>query len=186
MGPVKWLAHPFFHIKEHLPQDDPRRSGAFDLTPQALLLLSKPISLPTVEPDEAELAILKDRYPGADSLSPPWSDIKADLQVAGVPLATIHNVTSRELVRMLGRIQSNSPGEPDYGANLERDVWLYEQWQTSRLTWNAIRAEFKRVRAERGWQAVDLHGIRSAVERYAKFFGLPLRKGRAGRPKTAK
>jgi hypothetical protein len=71
-------------------------------------------------------------------------------------------------------------------AYLERDKWLYEQRQTKSMIWNAVLAEFKKVRAQRGWQAVDLHGIRSAVERYAKALSLPLRKGHAGRPTKAK
>ena len=70
--------------------------------------------------------------------------------------------------------------------NAERDRWLYELRQVQEKTWAIVLDEFKKRRAKKGWQAVDLNGIRIAVTRYAKANSLPLRKGRGGRPKGPK
>ena len=57
--------------------------------------------MPTVTPTESELAILKRHYPASDANSPPWNDIKADLLAAAIPIETVHNASSLDLVRML-------------------------------------------------------------------------------------
>ncbi len=110
MAEINWLRFPFYHSTEHLPNDDPRRCGAFDLTPQVLALLNTPVLVPTVEPGAAELAIVKARYPDCDPADPPWMQIKADLLLQGVAADTIHNAASLILVRML----ATQPGGGDY------------------------------------------------------------------------
>lgn len=83
--------------------------------------------------------------------------------------------------------QTAGQGEPrEYGPNEERDRWLYGQRENDRNTWHAVLSEFKVRRLAKGWQAVELNGIRAAVARYAEFYKLPLRKGRAGRPRANK
>jgi hypothetical protein len=81
-----------------------------------------------VTPDETELAILARHYPDADPKKPPWEDIKADLLAGGVPTSTVHDATSRDLVRMLDRVRNPSQvnqQSPDSGTPPDRD-WRRE------------------------------------------------------------
>lgn len=75
--------------------------------------------------------------------------------------------------------------EVDYDpVNLERDKWLYEQWEHERRVWSDILEEFKRMRPERKWQALSsVNGVRSAAKRYAIYHRLPFRHGTRGRRK---
>lgn len=98
-----------------------------------------------------------------------------------------------DFVRLFGRepqfthLQSadRQPAHGNVNPNEERDRWLYEQRQSG-LTWDALFVAFKECRVEKRWQAVAVHGIRTAVKRYAAAHRLPLTTGRSGRPKRAK
>jgi hypothetical protein len=112
-------------------------------------------------------------------------ELEALASAVGIPYGEWEKFTAGELIAIaLERFGAARP--TSYGPNLERDAWLYEQRQQHNKTWDKVHAEFRSCRAERGWQAVALNGIREAVMRFAAFHDLPLRKGRAGRPKRAK
>jgi hypothetical protein len=117
---IKWLAHPFWRTIEHLAKDDPRRSGTFGMTPQVQRIMNTPVVLPTVEPDETELAILKRHYPDTDPAKPPWKDIQADLLVGGISPETLHQTTTRQWVRMLDRVKQPDPTQLKEAADKEK------------------------------------------------------------------
>lgn len=61
-----------------------------------------------------------------------------------------------------------------------RDCWIYEQWQIGR-TWEWILTNLPEWCPDRE-QITNTEGIRQAAKRYAAKHGLPLRKGKRGRP----
>jgi len=99
-GQVIWDAHPFKGYGEIYPD-----ANTWANIPALRHQASNPPPRPAVTPDETELAILKRQYPEADPSAPPWLDIKADLLAAGVPLKTVMEASSRDLVRILDRVR---------------------------------------------------------------------------------
>ncbi len=106
---ISWPAYPFQNSIDRLPIDDIRRTGTFSSSPAVLAAMGQPIIPPTLTPDTKDLAILTFHYPTAIPSKPPWDDIRADLLAAGISVATITEVTSRDLVRMMDRIPDSKP-----------------------------------------------------------------------------
>lgn len=107
-------------------------------------------------------------------------------QIGNELFESLKSALVKEWGTALAWVAENQPVGKYDPVNAERDRWLYEQWHTQKKTWAIVLSEFKKCRANKGWQAVDLNGIRTAVKRYAKANNLPLRVGRGGRPKDPK
>src|SRR5262249_53063363 len=102
---VIWRRWPFKSFRDIYP-DHASNRGHFHLTPTILNELNNPPPIPTITPDENDLAILWAHYPNSDPAAPPWGEIEADLIVGGISRADIKELTCKQLLLLLDRVHT--------------------------------------------------------------------------------
>ncbi len=62
-------------------------------------------------------------------------------------------------------------GASEYGANYERNKWIYEN--RAKMTLRQLETELEGLAAANGWTPIGGEAIRDAVKHYAEYFSLP-------------